>query len=207
MGVFSGSLSYKTFYVHGELPDDWKTRYVERIRHHSFDPLDPSDEDGVSEGWVPLDRPLETEFDLYSILYDHYLTLGFRRDKYTIPKALLDAHIAEAEREYRVKNDKDKLSKYERDDIATIVERELREKQLPKMRVIDMCWDIRNDRVRFWSQANARCETFQQLFEKTFEVDLVRANPYTNAVELGVEGDRLETLKELEPTNFIEPPQ
>lgn len=207
MGVFSGSLSYKTFHVHGDLPDDWKTRYVERIEHYSFDPLLPEDDDGVSEGWVPLERPLDTEFDLYSILYDHYLTLGFRRDKYTIPKALLDAHIAEAEREYRLQNDKDELSKYEREDIASIVERELREKQLPKMRIIDVCWDIRNEKVRFWSQANARCETFQQLFEKTFEVDVVPANPYINAVELGADEDRIEKLQDVEPTNFIEPPE
>ena len=204
MGAFKGSLSYKIFHVQGELEDDWKTRYVERIQANSFTPLMPEDEDEVSEGWVPIDRPLDTEFDLYSILFDHYINLGFRRDKYTIPKALLKAHVQEAERAYMRENDKTELSKFERDDIKATVERELKEQQLPKMRIIDVSWDIRNGRVRFWSQANKRCETFQQYFEDTFEVDVLPANPYIDAVEQDLDDHQLQRLQDVEPTNFVD---
>ncbi len=204
MGAFKGSLSYKLFYVQGELEDDWKTRYVERIQANSFTPLTPDDEDEVSEGWVPIDRPLDAEFDIYSVLFDHYINLGFRRDKYTIPKALLKAHVQEAQREYMRENDKEKLSKYERDDIKAVVKRELKEQQLPRMKIIDVSWNIRDGRVRFWSQANKRCETFQGYFEDTFGLKIVPASPFTNAMTLGLGDDKIERLKDVEPANFIE---
>ena len=203
MGVFKGSLSYKLFYVQGELEDDWKSRYVERIQDNAFVPLQPDDEDEVSEGWVPIDRPLDTEFDLYSVLFDHYINLGFRRDKYRIPKALLKAHVQDAEREYMIENDKDELSKFEREDIKAIVKQELKEQQLPKMRIIDVSWNIRDGRVRFWSQANKRCEVFQGFFEDTFGLKILPANPYVNAIEQGLTEDDVERLKDIEPTNFI----
>lgn len=204
MGAFKGSLSYKIFHVQGEIQDDWKERYIERIQANAFTPLTPEHEDGISEGWVPIDRPLQLEFDLYSVLFDHFINLGFRQDRYSIPKALLKAHVAEAEREYMRENDKTELSKFERDDIKAMVELELREQQLPKMRIIDVSWDLRSGRVRFWSQANKLCETFQGYFEDTFGLKVLPANPYINAVELDLGNDEVEALADVEATNFVD---
>ena len=204
MGAINGTLSYKIFHVHGEIQDDWKEKYLERIRKNSFTPLNPEDEDEVSEGWVPIDRPLQVEFDLYSVLFDHYINLGFRQDKYSIPSALLKAHVAEAEREFMQQNDKDKLSKFERDDIKAIVKHELKEKQLPRMRVFDVSWDLQKERVRFWSQSNKMCETFQGFFEDTFGLKILPANPYINAVEGGLTPKEVERLGILEASNFID---
>ena len=199
-----GSLSYKIFHVHGDVQDDWKERYVEQIQANAFTALTPEDEDEISEGWVPIDRPLQTEFDLYSVLFDHYINLGFRQDRYSISSALLKAHVAEAERQYMAENDKDELSKFERDDIKAIVKHELKERHLPKMRVVDMSWDLHSGRVRFWTQSNKACETFQGYFEDTFGLKILPANPYINALELGFGEEHLEVLKSAEPTNFID---
>ena len=203
MGAISGSLSYKIFYVDGEVQDDWKEQYIDRIRSNCFEPLSPDDDDEISEGWVPIDRPLQPEFDLYTVLFDHFLNLGFRQDRYSIPSALLKAHVAEAEREYMIQNDKEKLSKFERDDIKAIVKAELKAKQLPKMKVTDMSWDLRAGRVRFWSQSNKACETFQGYFQDTFGLKILPANPYINALQMEMDGETLEDLQGLEPTNFI----
>ncbi len=204
MGAIKGSLSYKIFHVQGEPEDGWKERYVERIEANSFTPLTPEDEDEISEGWVPIDRPLQLEFDLYSVLFDHYINLGFRQDRYSIPKALLKAHVAEAEYEYMVENDKEELSKFERDDIKAMVKMELKEQQLPKMRVIDVSWDLHAGVVRFWSQTNKLCETFQGYFQDTFGLKILPANPYINAVESGLGEEKVEMLQDVEPTNFVE---
>lgn len=204
MGAIQGTLSYKIFYVHGEIQDDWKEKYLERIRKNSFKPLSPDDEDEMSEGWVPIDRPLQVEFDLFSVLFDHYINLGFRQDKYSVPSALLKAHVAEAEKEFMIQNDKNKLSKFERDDIKAIVKRELKEKQLPRMRVFDMSWDLQGGRVRFWSHANKMCETFQGYFEDTFGLKIRPANPYINAVEQKLTEAEVKLLGDLEPSNFID---
>lgn len=205
MGAFSGSLTYKLFFVQGDPPDNWKKLFVERVNLNAFEELQPDSDDDESIGWVPLEQPLETQFDMPDMIYDNFLNLGLRRDRWSLPKALRDAHVAEAEKEYRQKNDKDKLSKYEREDIEHMVLRRLREKTLPKMRVIDMSWNVRSGRVRFWSHANKLGELFQGLFHETFEMELMPASPYVNAVEQGLASHRVEQLQVAEPTNFIEP--
>ena len=203
MGAIKGSLSYKIFHVQGEIEDGWKQKYVERIQKNAFTPLTPDDEDEISEGWVPIDRPLQSEFDIYTVLFDHFINLGFRQDRYSISSALLKAHVAEAEREFMAQNDKDELSKFERDDIKAIVKAELKAQQLPKMKVTDMSWDLRAGRVRFWSQSNRACETFQGYFQDTFGLKILPANPYINALQMEMDAEELEQLQGLEPTNFI----
>ncbi|WP_146618430.1 hypothetical protein [Lujinxingia litoralis] len=204
MGALSGTLSYKMFYVQGEVAEGWQDLYLQQIRKNAFKPLKPEDEEEVSEGWVPVERPLQISFDLHTLLFDHFINLGFRQDKYAIPSALLKAHVEEAEREYMIQNDKQRLSKFEREDIKIMVKRKLKEKQLPRMKVIDMSWDLQKGRVRFWSQSSNVCELFQGYFEDTFGLKLLPANPYINAVQLEPGPEKIEELAVVEPTNFIE---
>lgn len=204
MGVFSGSLTYRLFFVQDELPDNWQNLFVERVNLNAFEELQPDDDEDESIGWVPIEQPLETDFDLPDMLYEKFINLGLRRDRYALPKALRDAHIAQAEREFKLKNDKDKLSKYEREDIEHMVLRRLREKTLPKMRVIDASWNVRSGRVRFWSHANKLGELFRELFEETFQMKLMPASPYVNAVEADLASHRVETLQNIDPTEFVE---
>ncbi|RVU42988.1 hypothetical protein EA187_14225 [Lujinxingia sediminis] len=204
MGALSGTLSYKLFYVQGEVPENWQELYLQQIRKNAFKPLKPEDEEEVSEGWVPVERPLQISFDLHTLLFDHFINLGFRQDKYAIPSALLKAHVEEAEREYMIQNDKQRLSKFEREDIKIMVKRKLKEKQLPRMKVIDMSWDLQKGRVRFWSQSGNVCELFQGYFEDTFGLKLLPGNPYINAVQLEPGPEKIEELAVVEPTNFIE---
>lgn len=203
MGAISGTLTYKLFYVQGELPRDWKDRFIQNVQHHAFEPLTPEGDEEESMGWVIIDRPLHTDFDLYSMLFDHFINLSLRQDRYVIPSALLNAHMEEATREYLQENEKKKLSKFEKDDLKEMVKRRLKEQQLPRMRIIDMSWDIRTGRVRFWSHSNKMCELFQGFFEDTFGLKLLPANPYINAVELGLEPEEVEVLQAVEPSNFV----
>jgi DNA recombination-dependent growth factor C len=203
LGAISGTLTYKLFYVEGELPSDWKDSFVQGVERHKFEKLRPDDEDEESVGWTIIDRPLHTDFDLYSMLFDHFINLSLRQDRYVVPGAMLNAHLAEATREYLDENKKKKLSKFEKDDLKDMVKRELKEKQLPRMRTIDMSWDIRNGRVRFWTHSNKTCEMFQGIFHDTFGLKLLPANPYINAVEQGLEPEEVEVLQSVDQSNFV----
>ncbi len=203
MGALSGTLTYKLFYVQGEMPSDWKTNFVKNVQSHAFQKLTPHDEDEESMGWVIVGRPLHTDFDLYSMLFDHFINLSLRQDRYVVPSALLNAHFAEAEREYLRENEKKKLSKFEKEDLKEMVKRQLKEEQLPRMRIIDMSWDIRSQRVRFWSHSNKMCELFQGFFEDTFGLKLLPGGPYINAVEQDLSPDEVEVLQSVEQSNFV----
>lgn len=205
MGALNGTLSYKLFYVQDDVPSGFKQDLVERVNHFAFEKLTPEDDEDERFGWVILDRPLHTNFDLYSILYNHFINLGLRRDKYVIPSSMFKAHFAEAEREYLRANDKKKLSKNEKDDLKAIVRTELKSQFLPRMKIIDMSWDLNSGRVRLWSQSNRICEFFQGFFEDTFQLKLLPANPYINATELDLSEPQLARLAEVESSNFVRP--
>lgn len=203
LGALQGTLTYKLFYVDGELDDDFKKNLVEQVNHRAFQVLEPEDEDEERYGWVPIENPLNIEFDLYNILFDHFINLGLRHDKWSVPSNLLKAHVSQAEREYMADNDKERLSKFEKEDIKAMVHKKLRERSLPRMKVIDMSWDIQSGRVRFWNQSDKTCELFQGLFEDTFGLKLLPANPYINAIKLDLTPDELTELPEVQPTDFV----
>lgn len=213
MGALQGNLTYKLFYVDGEIEDfqAFQAELVARVQHRAFAPLDPDEEDEERTGWVPVETPLVVEFDLHKVLYDHFINLTMRQDKYAVPGGLLRAHIAKAERDLLDQkraqdptNARTRLSKYERDEVRDNVNRQLKRQSLPKMSVLDMSWDLRSKRVRFWSQSNKMCELFQGLFEDTFGLKLVPANPYINALHAGLSPEQIERLTVIEPSAFIQ---
>lgn len=206
MGAISGTLSYKLFYVQGELPQDWKDRFVQNVVHHAFEALEPDGDDEESTGWVVIDRPLQVDFDLHTFLFDHFINLSLRQDRYAVPSGLLNAHLGEATREYMLENNKQRLSKFEKEDLKEMVKRRLKEKQFPRMRITDMSWDMRSGRVRFWSHSTKTCELFQGLFEDTFGLKILPANPYINAVQSGLSPEDVEILQRVEPSNFVGQP-
>ena len=203
MGALYGTLSYKLFYVDGEPPDDFKETLVSRIAERAFEPLDAEHEDEERYGWVPIENPLRVEFELFNVLFDHFINLGLRHDKWSVPSNLLKAHVAQAERTFMDDHAKERLSKFEREDIKKLVFKELRERSLPRMGVIDMSWDLQAGRVRFWNHSSKTCELFQGLFEDTFNLKLLPANPYISALQLDLPADLIGQLAAVEPCDFV----
>lgn len=204
MGAFSGSMSYKLFFVEGELPSAWKDHFFERIAMRAFDELSPDDEDEESYGWVPIERPLSREFPYAHVVYNDYLNLGFRKDKYSISTDRFKAQLAAMQREYLAQNELEKLTRLQRDDIKTMVRNDLKRRTLPSMKVTDMSWNLTRGEVRFWSQSNKLCELFQGYFEDTFGMKLLPAGPYITGVQLGLEPEQVAALASSEPTNFVD---
>lgn len=204
MGAFSGSISYTLFFVQGDLPPKWKEQFLERIELRAFEELTPDQEDEESLGWVPLERPLERKFPYAHVVYNDYLSLGFRRDRYSISTDRFKAELASITREFLLQNDQEKLTRLQKEDLSNMVRSDLKSKTMPKMKVTDMVWNLARGEVRFWSQSNKMCELLQGYFEDTFGMKLLPAGPYITAVQLGLEPEQVETLTRTEPTNFVE---
>ncbi len=204
MGALQGTLTYTLFYVKGETEDGFVEKVVDMVEERAFKPLDPEQEDEEHYGWVPVESPLRVEFERHNIVFDNFVNLGLRHDKYAIPGGLLKAHVSQAERQYMVDHNKERVTKFEREDIKVMVRAGLKEKSLPRMKVIDMSWDMTAGRVRFWNQSPKTCELFQELFKDTFGLDLVPANPYTTAIEIELTPDQVEMLVAVEPATFAD---
>jgi len=207
MGAFEGSLTFRTFFVEGEPAAGFQDEFLERLSRYAFKELTPESEEDRSAGWVCAQRPLETEFTRDRVFMNQYLTVAMRIDKWSIPSTLFKAHLTEAQREYAASNDLEKLSRSDRQEVKDFVTKRLRRKIVPRMKVIDVVWDVHSRVVRFWSHAKTVSTEFQELFEDTFQMRLIPDSPYTAAVDLDLDDDALETLVNLQPDWFVTPPE
>ena len=202
MGLFKGAISYSKFHVRGALPERFADRFVESIRLRAFRPLGPEDEEDQRVGWVSVHHPLDLELDHHKIFLNEYLNLGFRIDKWRIPTPIYKAHYAEAEEELLAKLGKENLSRSQKEDLAAMVTKRLRERVMPTMRVVDLSWNLNHGVLRFFSQSTKTHELLAELFEQTFGLDLVLDGVYTGAEKRGFSGAHLDALVQLEPTPF-----
>lgn len=201
MGALKGSISYSKHYVRGELPDDFRERFIERIRLRAFRPLGP-EEDEPHAGWCSIENPLDCELDHGKVFFNTYLNLGLRVDCWQIPGPLFKAHFAEAERDHLARRGRDKLGKREKEELTTVVSRRLRKQLVPVMKVVDLSWNLDTGVVRFWNQSPRLVEILVELFEATFGLDLVPESPFTTAARLGLTEEHERVFAMLQPSVF-----
>ena len=200
MGAFRGSLTYSKFHVRGDLPQDFKTRFVEAIRLRTFRELDPGEEADHRSGWCSVEHPFDLDLTPEKVFWNGYLNLGFRTDTWRIPGALFKASFREVEREFCAANGIDKLSRAQKKNLEAVVISQLRRKLVPTMKVVDLSWALDEGVVRFFQQSPKVHDEMIELFEKTFELDLALEGAFLLAETRGLEA--AETLPGLEPTLF-----
>jgi hypothetical protein len=204
MGVLKGAITYAKFYVEGELPEDAHQKYLARIRTRTFKPLTPEDEGEAAVGWVPIERPFDDEisFRADGVLFGSYVNLGMRIDTWKFPSALIKNKLAQAERAWKQRTGKEKMSRVEKTELRDLVERKLRREGIPVTKVVDFSWNMASRELRFFGKSKNAIEHFYELFEKTFSVRLVPAAPYTIARELKLPRALEADLATVEPTVF-----
>lgn len=201
MGVLKGAISYAKFQVEGELPDDLHQKFMARIRTRTFKLLTPEDEDDVAVGWVPIERPYDDEISFRSdgVFFGSYLNLALRLDRWKFPSTLVKAKMAAAERQWKQKTGKERMSKTEKTELRDLVERKLRRDGVPVTKVVDFTWNTVTGELRFFGKSKVILEHFFELFEKTFSVKLVPSAAYTIAMQLGLPKNLEAALARVEP--------
>lgn len=214
MGAFEGSLTFKTFYVNGEPPNDFQNAYLHALQSHFFEPLSPVGEEERSLGWVPAQDPIAESFRRDQVFFNQYIVFALRIDKWSLPAPWVKAKTRQAiaerlpelspEEAARQKEEGKlrptaKLSKREKDKIKLEVVTEIKHQILPTMKVIDVVWNINEGFLRFWSTSSSVCDEFVELFEATFDVKLDPDSPYLMARSLGMSEKDLDAMVEMEP--------
>ncbi|MEN9581314.1 MAG: hypothetical protein RJA70_4323 [Pseudomonadota bacterium] len=201
MGVFNGSISYSKFYVRGEVPKKHQAPYMKAIRTRTFVPLDPDQEEEEHSGWCAPGNSLDLDLSQQKVMFDSYITLALRVDKWRIPRALFRAHFEQAATELKARHGREKLSKREKDEIKFRVTKRLRKKVLPSMRHFDLCWDLDRGVVLFWNRSPRLADDLMALFEQTFDLRLEQASPFVEAKQLLSEV-ALSAVDELDQSSF-----
>ena len=186
MPALKGSLTYSRSFVEGDLPDDFRERFMKAIRLRAMKPLEPDDDDLERSGWCRIGEPFELDLAYDDIFYNEYINLGFRTDRWVIPGPMLRAKMREAEAAYLAKKGRERLSKSEKTELKALVSKKLRRQLAPATRAFDFSWSTSEGLVRFFSQSARPIASMTELFQRTFGLKLVPEAPYTLAARLGM---------------------
>lgn len=203
MGLADGGISFRNYFVDGELPSDIRSDFLERIRARRFVPLTVDAEEDVSFGWVPLGNPLSTEFRTADLFLNEYLVLGLRIDKWSIPPVLLKAAVRQAERAKLETEGRAHLTRTERGEILDRERTRLKRLSLPRVRVIDMAWNLDLGELRVSSLSRNVNEWFVHHFELTFQMRLIGDSPYMRALNCGLDEAHIGGLVDVEPLSLV----
>ncbi len=201
MGVFNGSISVTKFFVEGDVPKQFGQSFLKNIHLRRFTELTVDGEEEEASGWSVAGNGLDLELRHEQVFLNSFIVLGLRVDKWRIPRHLFKAQFAEAAAEHLARTGKDKLSKRDKDEIKFRVNRKLRKKVIPNMRVFDVCWDLNRAELLFWCRSTRTIDDLSVLFERTFSLTLREASPYTVAEKL-LGTPEAEALCDLEQTLF-----
>jgi len=201
MGVFNGSISVTKFFVEGAPPKKFAESFVKNLRLRTFQELTIDGEEEETSGWCAAGNGLDLDLTHEKVFLNAYLVLALRVDRWRIPRPLFKAQFDVAQAEYRARTGKDKLSKRDKDELKFRVNRRLRRKVIPVMRVFDLSWDLNRGEVWFWNRSARVNEDMAELFQRTFSLTLTEAAPYVVGQRVLGE-ERAEQMVSLEPSLF-----
>jgi len=202
LGLLSGTLTYKKYKIPEELPRNFKEALVQNLPRNTFREIHPQTNPEFSIGWInPFDQ-MDTTLGMEKVLFGKYILLGIRRDRKSVPAALLKAQLSDAIKAQIRERRGRKLSREE----AASLKETVREKMLaavsPTTTFFEMVWNYETQEVYFSSQSTTACIEFSELFEETFKLPLEEQNlvsrteAYIHDKGLGLE------LVDVEPGRF-----
>lgn len=178
MGILGGAMTVRRFRVVGEVPDDFRTVYQERLNEDAFreSPVGQGKEE--AEGWVQVHNLLDNEFDdVDKWLYDSYLLFALRVDKKTLPAKLLAAHVAKKCDLWAKEHEQDRCPASERTKIKDALEEEWLARTLPRAAVTEVVWNIQEGWLLLHSQSDGTMDRFRKRFHRTFGMVAIPWSP------------------------------
>jgi hypothetical protein len=176
---------------------------MKAIRLRTFVPLELDSEEDWSVGFSAPGNPLDLDLSQDKVIFNQYVTLGLRIDRWRIPRTLFRSHYDAAAADLRARAGKDKLSKKDKDELKFRIERRLRKKVLPSMRAFDLLWDVDRNVVLFWNRSPRMKEELTVLFERAFRLRLDELSPFVAAREL-LDDQAMARFEPLEASSFVD---
>ncbi len=198
MGIIKGSVTLSRYRVRGETPRQFKDFIDQRIRQFAFRDIEHNSEE-LSVGWVSAHDYLDTSFAFAGYALDPYVVLGLRVDKRQVGGALLKKyHRLELKKAYAAGEGR-KLSRLEREELKEKARQDLLARIPPASKVYELVWDTSSGEVWLGTSSRSVCELAEDLFKRTFELDLVPVIPWHLALDLAGSLEARRALEEARP--------
>ena len=202
MGLLSGSASFVRFVVEGEMPDRFWDFVADRVAANSFQDIDDS-LDEYSIGWVSVANMFDAEFAYSSYAAGDYVVLTMRVDERKVSPAVLKKCVMKEEERIRQEKQLPRLSRAVRLEIKERVRAELVRKSVPVPATYDLCWNLSDNTLLFFSTSKKAMALLEELFSDTFDMTLVPQIPWFSAIRALDGEDAEQRLEELRPAILI----
>jgi DNA recombination-dependent growth factor C len=183
MGLLSNSGTFVRFAVEGEMAENFWEFAAERIASHAFKDIDDNYEE-YSIGWVSVMNMFDSQFAYASHAVGDYIVLSMRIDERKVPSSVLKKYCLKEEERVRKEKQVPKLSRGNRLEIKENITLLLTKKAAPIPAVYDLCWNLANNTVLFFSTSANVHMALEDLFKETFDLHLVQQVPYLAAAHL-----------------------
>jgi recombination associated protein RdgC len=203
LSALRGSLTFSRFFVAGDVPGDLAGETLKRIRASASQPLVAEEDQNERHGWCSIEDVMDTDLDHEKVFFNEYVCLGLRIDKWVVPKPLLNAHLRDAEEAVLKQKGMERLGKKAKADLKLFVVKRLRKQLLPSTKSVDLVWNVQSGVARFFSQSEKIHLLVQELFEKTFRLQLVPESPGTAAERRGLDAKAQKFWEAAEATSLL----
>jgi len=201
MGFLKGTAGFVRFAVEGELPENIWDFIADRVVSFAFRDIDETFEED-SLGWVSVSNMFDTDFDYASYAAGNYVTLTMRLDERKISAVIVKKFVMKEEERIKKEKQIPKISRSMRVEIKERIQNELMRKALPLPSVFDLCWNLEDSTLLFFSTNKKAQAMLEDLFKETFGMTLIQQIPYLCGERILNEGD-LDKLAKITPDFFI----
>ena len=201
MGLLTGSASFTRFSVTGELPASFWDFAAERIVAHSFKDIDDT-MDEYSIGWVSVADMFDSGFAFSSYAAGDYIALTLRVDERKVPPAVLKKFVMKEEERIKREKQLPRLNRAVRLEIKDRVRAELIRKSPPVPSTYDLCWNLSDSTLLFFSTSKKAITLLEDLFKETFNLSLILQIPWLTGLRMA-EGEALEKFEDLHPAVLL----
>ncbi|MBN2695047.1 hypothetical protein JXR93_10315 [bacterium] len=199
MGVISGTMSFKAYYVEGYNgigfdPLIWGIK----LKREQFTPLQKETGEKESSGFVEYKDIFSGELRTEKIFVEDYAHLSFRKDVIKLQKKVLFQFIKKLEEQY--KEEQDSKAKYNK--IKKEAEYQYLQQTIPSIYTYEILWNTSKGVLYFFNSSKGINEQFVAAFEKAMELTLIEVETGTIAAKILSEKE-LERFDSLQPSELV----
>lgn len=168
MGLLNGQLTSRRFRVDGELPENFRDVYRDRLNEFAFrEPPYKSKE--ASEGWVHIDEMMNTSFENFNRwLIGEYVLVALRIDQIRLPAKRFKAELKRRTQEWCTEREIERCPAAVRSEIKQVLEDEWLAQSMPTTKMVGFCWNLTTNVLYIESQSEGVCDQIRKRFFRTF---------------------------------------
>jgi len=201
MGLLTGSASLTRFTVVGDLPESFWDFVAERVAAQSFKDIDDT-LDEYSIGWVSVADMFDAGFAYSSYAAGDYVALTMRVDERKVNPSVLKKFVSKEEERIKREKQVPRLSRSVRLEIKERIRTELVRKSPAIPSTYDLCWNLADNTLLFFSTGKKAMALLEDLFKETFKLSLILQIPWLTGLQLA-EGEALDRYEDMRPAVLL----